>query len=134
MDAPMEDKLTVQMFGPGGVVIYEETVPIWLDPEAPLRYSVAVPSEIGEPQGMRIIVHDPAVVDWIIEKGQAVVTSIFNVLVGGSNPESGFSLTIFPVPSSSLTAAYWSFKGSITLRACSAPWARVMFSFRRRAG
>lgn len=94
MDEPVEDKLTVQVFGPGNIMIYEETVPIWLDPEQPLLHSVSVPAELGEPQSLRIVVHDPAIVDWLVEKGQALISAIFNTLAGDRNPESGFSLTV----------------------------------------
>lgn len=94
MDEPVEDKLTVQVFGPGNVLIHEETVPILLEPDQPLHHSVTVPAELGEPQSLRIVVHDPAVVEWLVEKGQDLISAIFNALVGDKDPDSGFSLTV----------------------------------------
>ncbi|HSN76476.1 MAG TPA: hypothetical protein VL334_15475, partial [Anaerolineae bacterium] len=89
MDAPVEDKLTVQVYGPGNVVIHEETVPILLDPARPLRHTVAVPADLGEPQGLRIVVHDPLDMTvssessgfvWFAEKIETAVDTSFSYL------------------------------------------------------
>ncbi len=80
MDEPVEDKLTVQVFGPGGVIIHEETVPILLDPSGPLHYSVVMSTDLGEPQAVRIIIHDPAVFDMLIDRTAAAVNSLWQLL------------------------------------------------------
>ncbi len=89
MDEPVEDELTVRVYGPGDVVIYEETVPILLDPARPLRHTVAVPANLGEPLGLRIVVHDPLDVTvssessgfvWFAEKIETAIDTSFSFL------------------------------------------------------
>jgi len=80
----VEDRLTVQALGPHGVVIYEESVPIVLEPGQPLRHAVSVPTDRGEPAGLRIRVHDPLGIDWLIEKTSNVLTSLFNAITGAA--------------------------------------------------
>lgn len=88
----VEDKLTVQVLGPHGVVIYEETAPILLDPAAPLNYPVNVPSDRGEPYGLRIIVHDPVDISWLFQKVGDLVQTVYDYLRRPIN-DSGFSIT-----------------------------------------
>lgn len=92
LDQPMEDKLTVQVLGPHGVVIFEETVPIWLDPAQPFTYQVNVPTDLGEPHGLRLIIHDPNVFQWAIEVVSDSVSSVFRTLRGKPLERTGFSL------------------------------------------
>ncbi|WP_423223237.1 PQQ-binding-like beta-propeller repeat protein [Candidatus Amarolinea aalborgensis] len=92
MPKTVEDKLTVQVLGPHGVVIYEETAPILLDPAAPLTYQVSVPSDRGEPSGLRIIVHDPADISWLFQKVGDLVQTVYDYLRRPIN-DAGFSIT-----------------------------------------
>ncbi len=92
MPQAVEDKLTVQVLGPHGVVIYEETAPILLDPAAPLTYQVSVPSDRGEPYGLRIIVHDPVDISWLFQKVGDLVQTVYDYLRRPIN-DAGFSIT-----------------------------------------
>ncbi len=94
MDRPVEDKLTVQVFGPNRVVIYEETVPIWLDPAQPFHYQFSLPSDRGEPTGLRIHVHDPLDFDWALQLISDAVTTVYTTLDAAVNTNrEGFVLT-----------------------------------------
>jgi DNA-binding beta-propeller fold protein YncE len=83
MAEPVEDKLTVEVLGPNGVVIYEETVPVLLDPVEPLQYAVTVPTDRGEPYGIRLTLHDPISFDWLFEKTSQMISSSFRYLKNG---------------------------------------------------
>lgn len=50
LDHPVDDRLTVEVLGPNGVVIWEQETPILLDPAAPLRHSITVPSDLRSAQ------------------------------------------------------------------------------------
>ncbi|NWG75051.1 MAG: hypothetical protein HXY24_10675, partial [Rubrivivax sp.] len=76
MDQPVDDKLTVQAFGPNDVLIYEETAPVVLRPDRPTKYSIAVPTDRGEVYGLRVIVHDPAIVQTIIRRLKSSITGL----------------------------------------------------------
>ena len=92
MAEPVEDKLTVEVYGPNGVVIYEETVPIWLDPDQPFHYRFSLPSDRGEPYGLHIVVHDPFDFKWAIQKVSDGLTTVFNALDSAVvNNRDGFS-------------------------------------------
>ncbi|MCB0239023.1 MAG: hypothetical protein KDH08_10330, partial [Anaerolineae bacterium] len=93
MDQAVEDKLTVQVFGPNRVVIYEETVPIWLDPAQPFHYQFSLPADRGEPYGLRIHVHDPLDFDWALQLISDSVTTVYNAL-GAAVAGSGVSLPL----------------------------------------
>lgn len=92
MPDAVEDTLTVQVLGPHGVVIYEETVPILLDPATPLKYQVEVPSDRGEPYGLRIIVHDPVDLSFLFNKVGDLVQTVYDFLRRPIN-DTGFSIT-----------------------------------------
>jgi len=93
MDEAVEDKLTVQVFGPNRVVIWEETVPIWLDPAEPFHYQFSLPSDRGEPTGLRIHVHDPLDFDWALQLISDSVTTLYNTL-GSAVAGSGVQLPL----------------------------------------
>lgn len=82
MDVPVEDTMTLQALGPNGVVIYEETVPILLDPAAPLEYDFQVPTKFGEVYGLRVIVHDPLSLEFLFTP----VTNIGMAVANSLNP------------------------------------------------
>ena len=86
MEQAVDDKLTVQVFGPNQVVIYEETVPIRLQPDRLTRHSVVVPTDRGEPYGLRVIVHDPAILDWLVEKTDALIMGLYQSLLPDAQP------------------------------------------------
>ena len=69
-----------RVFGPNRVVIWEETVPIWLDPAQPFHYQFSLPSDRGEPYGLRIHVHDPLDFDWALQLISDSVTTLYNTL------------------------------------------------------
>ncbi|MEZ4768958.1 MAG: hypothetical protein R2844_11100 [Caldilineales bacterium] len=93
MDQAVDDKLTVQVYGPNHVVIYEETVPIWLDPAQPFHYQFSLPADRGEPYGLRIHVHDPLDFDWALQLISDSVTTVYNAL-GAAVAGSGVSLPL----------------------------------------
>ncbi|HSD84318.1 MAG TPA: hypothetical protein VLG46_10680, partial [Anaerolineae bacterium] len=77
-DKPIDDRLTVQVLGPNGVVIYTETAPVTLKPDEPLQYRITVPTDLGEPSGLRIILDDPLDMAWLVEKQQQLFIAAYH--------------------------------------------------------
>jgi hypothetical protein len=96
MTTTVQDKVTVEVLGPNGVVIYEETAPILLEAGKTLHHSITVPTDRGEPLGLRVHVHDPSLVAGFIETAKTTVYALFDYIVSstGLALEPGFSLTI----------------------------------------
>ena len=78
MTKTVEDKVTLQALGPNNVVIYEQEMPITLDPSAPAKLNFVVPANRGEVKGLRIIVHDPF--ESLYEIAQEIWDSNFDVI------------------------------------------------------
>ncbi|CAG0937751.1 hypothetical protein TFLX_06705 [Thermoflexales bacterium] len=77
-EKPIDDRLTVQVLGPHGVVIYTETAPVSLKPDEPLKYRVTVPTDLGEPSGLRVILDDPLDMAWLVEKQQQLFIAAYH--------------------------------------------------------
>ncbi len=58
------DTLTVDVMGPGGVVILHEVTPVVLRPDEILHHTIEVPAELGKPQGIRVHLADPLIEDF----------------------------------------------------------------------
>ena len=73
-DAVITDTLTIDVFGPGDIVIKQDVSQVVLKPGQVLRYTVEVPAELGKPTGLRLTLDDP-----LIEDFQAVEAAIRNL-------------------------------------------------------
>ncbi|MDY7079502.1 MAG: DNRLRE domain-containing protein [Chloroflexota bacterium] len=74
----ISDTLRVDVFGPGGVVIKQEERRVVLEPGRVLRYSVEVPAELGQPEGLRVVLDDPldAFVNDLVATTRRVVSAV----------------------------------------------------------
>ena len=66
--------MTIDVFGPGDIVIKQDVSQVVLKPGQVLRYTVEVPAELGKPTGLRLTLDDP-----LIEDFQAVEAAIRNL-------------------------------------------------------
>lgn len=57
------DTLTVEVLGPGGVIIKQEVSQVVLHPNQVLLYTIEVPAELGRPEGIRVTLADPLIED-----------------------------------------------------------------------
>lgn len=92
LDQAIDDKMTIEILGPNGVVIYQETLPIYLDPARPFRHQVEVPSDRGEPYGLRVTVHDPFSIEWLIQQVGDGIEGIYNTLYSAAEDPDGLTL------------------------------------------
>lgn len=58
------DTLTIDVMGPGGIVILHKEAPVVLRAGQTLFYTVEVPAELGKPQGIRLHLADPLIEDF----------------------------------------------------------------------
>lgn len=102
LDRPIHDRMTVDVYGPNGVVIYTEEVPVYLDPQQPFRHQVQVPSDVGQPQGVRVLVHDPFEISFTvllvplffaIEQATSAVFDSIVDLTGARGINSGWDIS-----------------------------------------
>ena len=72
------DTLRVDVLGPGGVVIRHEEVPVVLKAGQVLPYTIEVPAELGQPQGLRVVLDDPLIeiIQTIVAAAQTVYDAI----------------------------------------------------------
>ncbi len=56
---PITDMLRVDVLGPGNVVLKHEDLPVALYPDRLFYYTIEVPAELGQPQGLNITLDDP---------------------------------------------------------------------------
>ncbi|MCB0202120.1 MAG: hypothetical protein KDI03_18790, partial [Anaerolineae bacterium] len=68
------DTLTIDVFGPGDIIIKQDVSQVVLKPGQVLRYTVEIPAELGKPTGLRLTLDDP-----LIEDFQAVEAAIRNL-------------------------------------------------------
>ena len=53
------DTLTIDVFGPGDIIIKQDVSQVVLKPGQVLRYTVEIPAELGKPTGLRLTLDDP---------------------------------------------------------------------------
>lgn len=77
-DETITDTLRVDVLGPGGVVIKHEDAQVVLEPGQVLHYSIEVPAELGQPEGLRVALDDP-LLDYIrclVRVGTTIVSAV----------------------------------------------------------
>lgn len=57
------DTLTIEVLGPGGVILQQEVSQVVLHPNQTLYHTVEVPADLGRPEGIRVTLADPLVED-----------------------------------------------------------------------
>ena len=70
------DTLRIDVLGPAGVVIHHEEAQVVLAAGQVLHYTVEVPAELGQPQGLRVTLDDPF--EGIIETLAAAGSALYN--------------------------------------------------------
>lgn len=77
------DTLTIEVMGPGDVVIHKEVSTVVLRPDAILHHSISVPAELGKPTGIRVTLDDPLIET--LEQLEAAVRTLSDAIsVNGS--------------------------------------------------
>jgi uncharacterized protein YegL len=77
------DTLTIEVLGPGGVILQQDISQVVLYPNQVFHYTVEVPADLGRPEGIRVTLADPliedlrAVADTITRLYQAVSSDGF---------------------------------------------------------
>jgi hypothetical protein len=78
LDEAVTDTLRVDVLGPGDVVLMHQERQVVLVPGQALLYEIEVPTELGEPQGLRVALDDP--ITQILNALQSVGSTLKNKL------------------------------------------------------
>ncbi|CAG0936468.1 hypothetical protein TFLX_05343 [Thermoflexales bacterium] len=75
---PISDVLRIDVLGPGGAILRHQDLPIVLEPDRVFEYTVEVPAELGQPEGLRVTLDDPLIED--IKSIIAAVQRLYSIL------------------------------------------------------